>query len=405
MKVCFINTAGLAGSTGRLCASLMNEVGKDRGSSLLVAQQARFPESFRNQGFGIFGGKLSYKYHRVATFLDGGDGFKNNGGTRKIIRVISQFRPDIIHIHNVHGTFLNFDVLSRYISERKIPAVYTLHDTWVVTGRCACFFDCNLWKSGCGSCPHRNFYPRSLFDFSKYFFSKKHSSLERILPYTTFVAPSDWLKNIFSFSYPNARIMTIRNGVDRHLFSPSQEQFAPIVSFGRGRKIIGGAANAFNSTKGIDDLCYLASQLDSTKYAVCVLGAETTKEMTKNLLFIKKTSNLNELSAFYNSIDLFVNPSKQDNYPTTHLEALASGTRVLTYHTGGADEMILSRDLGCSVPLRNRVELVKKAVELCLTPSSREFVSKNSHVLDLSDMADQYKQLYCSLVAGEKLAQ
>lgn len=401
MKVCFVNTAGPYGSTGNICCYLMASVVED-GDSLLVGQQKNLNKKIPGKYFGIFHGSASYKFHRIATFLDGSDGFRNSFGSKRIYREIKNFGPDLIHIHNLHGTFFNISFLSNYIAEFKVPVVYTLHDAWTITGRCAYFFSCEKWKVGCGKCPNKSFYPRSLIDRSEHFFKLKHSFIESISPCTVFVSPSDWLLGVFAESYPTANAVVIRNGIDRSVFRPTDVKDSEVFSFAEGRKIVGAAANAFNKTKGIDDLIYLSGKLDPSKYVVCALGAEKTHKISDNLLFIKKTNSKPKINVFYNTLDLFVSPSKQDNYPTTHLEALSAGTRVLTYKVGGADEMIVSNSCGASVPSGDIKSMVSKTIDLCDRPVSKKVVSQNCGVLDTSEMVDKYLNLYSSLLSKPK---
>lgn len=345
MRVLQINTLANSGSTGRIAEEI--------GSVLL----ANGHESYIAFGRGLPTSKSklirigtqfdNYTHGLKSLFLDR-HGFGSAAATNKLVVEIQKIKPDVIGLHNLHGYYLNIEILFNYLKNANIPVIWTLHDSWSYTGHCT-FYDsvnCSKWKSCCYACPKKNKYPSSfLFDQSKRnYLDKKFlfSQLEKL----HLVTPSKWLANEVSQSFlTSKRLSVIHNGVDLDVFNIYSNSdcldFKKRFDLDLSKKIILGVANIWDKRKGLDDFLKLRSIL-SDDYFIVLIGLKTNqiKALPKGIYGIRRTENLQDLSLWYSIADVFVNPTYQDNFPTTNLESLACGTPVITYNTGGSPEAI-----------------------------------------------------------------
>ncbi|GAP44988.1 glycosyltransferase [Lentimicrobium saccharophilum] len=291
------------------------------------------------------GSGFDQSLHGITTRLFDMHGFGSRFATVRFVKKVSLINPDLIHLHNLHGYYLNIEVLFNYLKKIQKPVIWTLHDCWPFTGHCS-YFDyvgCNKWKSECYSCPNRMAYPRSLVvDNSRVnFIKKKHlfSGLEKL----TFVAPSAWmaglLKQSFLSGYP---VEIIHNGVDVNVFRPSRQREKLKRRYGvSGRNVILGVASIWDRRKGLSDFIKLSSMLSEDQVIILVgLKKSQIKDLPGNVIGIRRTESLNDLAELYSMADVFVNPTFVDNFPTTNIEALACGTPVITYRTGGSPEAV-----------------------------------------------------------------
>lgn len=132
--------------------------------------------------------------HAFLTRAIGIQGYGSKASTRCLLWLIRQWKPDILHFHNIHGYYLNLGI-ARAIGRLGIPVVWTLHGGWPLTGRCAYFFNCSRWKIGCGQCPNLRSYPRTYFDTSRIMWRKKRELLGGVWN-PVIVTPSQWLANL-----------------------------------------------------------------------------------------------------------------------------------------------------------------------------------------------------------------
>lgn len=345
MKVLQINTTVNSGSTGRIA----EEIGH------LLIQEGH--ESFIGYGRGInrsksallkIGDKWDQGIHGLESRIFDNHGFASKSATINFIKAIEQINPDIIHLHNIHGYYLNIEVLFNYLRKSNKPVVWTLHDCWSFTGHCSFFnyANCFRWKTGCYSCPNKKEYPASwIIDNSKNNYLKK-KELFTSLSSLTFVTPSIWLSDYLKDSYfKNYPVKVINNGVNISVFN-SQKNTGTIKAQYNipAKKIILGVASLWNKRKGLEDFIQL-SKLISDKEVIVLVGLEKNliENLPSNIIGIARTEDVGELAALYTAADVFVNPTYVDNFPTTNIEALACGTPVITYNTGGSPEAIDER--------------------------------------------------------------
>lgn len=282
------------------------------------------------------------KFHGVYTRITDKTGFASWNATRELISKLDEIRPDIIHLHNIHGYYLNIEILFNYIKKKKIKVVWTLHDCWPMTGHCAYFdmVECDKWMYGCSHCEQKNTYPASnVMDSSAWNWKKKKSLFSGLNAYI--VTPCFWLKEIVQKSYLcEYPTRVIYNGIDTDIFRPQYNEELRKKYSPDGKPIVIGVASEWTERKGLADFIQLAKEYQNIHFIVIGVNTKQIKKLPKELTGVCRTSNIDELVAFYSIADVFFNPTYEDNFPTTNLEALACGTPVVTYDTGGSYEVI-----------------------------------------------------------------
>ena len=283
----------------------------------------------------VISDNIGVKFHGMYTRLLDKTGFASRRATKKLLRRLDEIKPDIIHLHNIHGYYLNIELLFNYIREHNISVVWTLHDCWPLTGHCAGFdmCGCKKWKTGCFNCEQLGTYPASKgLDNSKWNWNKKKdlfTNLNLII-----VTPSQWLRDNVMKSYlRDYRCEVINNGIDLNIFKSADKcemKKAQKKYNLDARKIVLGVASEWTPKKGLFDFIKLSEMMQDIQFVVVGLTERQIKEMPQNIKGIKRTENQRELAALYTIADVFFNPTYEDNFPTTNLEALACGTPVIT---------------------------------------------------------------------------
>ncbi|UJH67024.1 glycosyltransferase [Allomuricauda sp. SCSIO 65647] len=336
-----INSVVNTGSTGRIA----EDIGKVAINHGWHSHIAHGRHGNRSESITIkIGNKLNNYFHVINTRIFDNHGFSADLATKSFIRKIEELQPDIIHLHNLHGYYLNVKALFEYLATKPIPIVWTLHDCWSFTGHCAYFdlVNCQKWKTECSDCPQKNNYPASfVFDRSKenYYLKKKlFNSLENL----TLTPVSYWLKSLLADSFlSDLPTKVMHNGIDLKKFTvkPSgnfKNKYKPNNEF-----VILGVANPWSPRKGYADMLKLSKKVGEDEKIIMVgLDKDKAKGLPKNIIGIEKTESLDDLAKLYSLADVFINPTYQDNFPTTNIEALACGTPIITYDTGGSPEAI-----------------------------------------------------------------
>lgn len=310
---------------------------------------------------------------------------------------LKEIKPTIIHMHMVNAWFLNFPLFIHYVNSHNIPIVWTMHDCRAFTGRCAYFDEigCKKWKNGCKNCQQEKLYSPALlhneglqWKIRNYYFNK-FSDLY-------IVTPSKWLAGLirqsFLRKYP---LMTINNGIDLSLFAKQTKTGLKEEIGIKEKKLILGIAANWEYRKGLDYFVFLSQNLASDKYAVVLVGNIPDGNIPKyeKILQLPRTKSSEELVRLYQSADVFVNPTLADNFPTTNIEALASGTPVVTFNTGGSGESIDS-SCGAIVETGNYCALLNAVVMVCNNHSiNSETCRKRASLYSLSQY-EQYVHLY-----------
>lgn len=311
----------------------------------------------------------STAWHGIETRLFDRHGLASSHATRQFVRKIEKISPDVVHIHNIHGYFLNYQILFDYLSKAGIPVVWTVHDCWLYTGHCYyySFAGCDRWQTGCHHCPQKKEFPTSLFcDRSRRNFEDKKAAFTSMpLDRMIIVPVSEWIRNEMRRSFLNAYpFRVIHNGINTDIFNIYDDRQVR-TAFGLGdRHILLGVASIWSREKGLDDFIRMAGMLNEDEVIVLVgIKPEDRKRLPDNVVGIARTENIRQLAELYAAADVFVNPTWQDNYPTVNMEAIACGTPVVTYRTGGSVEVI-TPSTGMIVEQGNLNELLKSIREI-----------------------------------------
>lgn len=285
----------------------------------------------------------------LRTRMDGRAGFHSRIATRRLLGRLDEIKPDVVHLHNLHGYYLNVQALFDWLAKSECRVEWTLHDCWPFTGHCAYFTyaKCGQWKCHCAldnPCPQLNTYPKT---YSRYSCASNFKDKQRIFTSIspdrmTLIAPSQWLADLVAESFLNKYTVEIRhNSIDAEIFKPMPSDFRLKHGIGN-RFMILGVATPWTERKGLHDFIRLASELDSTKVAIVLVGLsdEQISQIPEGIVGLKRTDSPRELAGIYSTADIFFNPTVEDNYPSVILEAEACGTPVLTYDVGGCAEGI-----------------------------------------------------------------
>lgn len=349
MKLLQINVTANSGSTGRIAEDI-GLLAESNGWESYTAYGRRNNNS-KNKPIRV-GNDFDIKVHGLLTrvFDNHSFGLSSKKATKEFIKEIDKIKPDIIHLHNIHGYYINSKVLFEYLSKLNIPIVWTFHDCWSFTGHCAHFdfIGCEKWKTACYSCPLKKSYPASfVFDRSKKNYIEKRKLFNSVKN-LTIVPVSNWLGDLVKGSFLSSNsVKVIQNGIDINIFKPSINNIETKGKFGlKDEFILLGLSGVWNKSKGLDDFIKLSALIDkNTKIILVGLSQEQIDKLPNNIIGIRRTENINQLADLYSMADLFLNLTYNDTFPTTNLEALACGTPILTYKTGGSIEAV-SEDTG-----------------------------------------------------------
>ncbi len=340
-----------------------------------------------------------YEHYAENILLDN-EGLASRHATKKFLRQVDEIKPDVVHLHNIHDHWLNYQMLFKYLADRNIPVVWTQHDQWATTGHC--MFNrcgCERWKEECHDCPISKWYS---LDCSRRNYQLKKKLLANI-PSLTIVPVSEWLgDNIRQSHLKNRPIKVIHNGIDIHTFSPQPTNAHERYGIDKDKNIILGVAAIWDERKGLNDFYELAKCLDKDKFAIIIVGQLTEEIKQVNgcqIVFVGRTQNALELAQLYSSASVFVNPTYQDNYPTTNLEAIACGTPVITYRTGESPEVI-DDGTGIVIEQGDVAGLAKAVYKLSAANYKDSCRQKAISEFDSTKCFNPYVILYNKLIGG-----
>jgi len=394
MKIVQINTVTGTGSIGKIMVGIYKVAERNGEEPIIYYGRRKAPDGLHATKIASHAGVA---FHVLRGLFLGNSGFGSNYDTKRLIRMLEAEKPDVIHLHNIHGFYLNIEILFRYLKNSEIPIVWTLHDCWPFTGHCA-YFDyvgCNKWKKECYQCVQkRTAYPYSLiFDRSRENYNRK-KELFTGLKNLYIVTPSHWLQELvqtsFLSEYP---VRVIPNGIDLNQFKPMDTD--------QEEKIILGVANIWEQRKGLIYFEQLSNYLKENEI-IYLVGVnkkqqmELQKKERKGLLpsgkikTICRTENQQQLAQLYAKAYVYVNTTLEDNFPTTNLEALACGTPVITFDTGGSSE---SLDYSCGIVVPQKdVAALYRAIRT-IKPDAKA-CRHRAQMFSLQDRFGDYLSLY-----------
>jgi len=340
MKIVQINAVYGVGSTGRIARDIsraLTEQGHE--AHVFWAIECRRDEYAR---FTRIGNTLDHKLHALLRRLDGRQGWHSKAATRKACREIAALNPDVVHLHNLHSNFIHLPILLRFLAEKKIPTLITLHDGWMYTcGFCAHHFyhNCEEWGKGCADCPavpvHRRKSGERMYQQKKELYARiPHLAVNGVSRWTAEEARSSMLGCADPIRY-------IYNWVDTDLFCPQtnsdkvREKYA-IPSY---HKLILGVSQGWSERKGLMEFVRLAREMKDSA-TVLLVGEDNGVPRLPNLRCIGFTNDRQELVELYSAADLFVNPSRAETFGLVTAESMACGTPVVAYDNTGASELV-----------------------------------------------------------------
>ena len=354
-----------------------------------------------------FGSKFENKISAVLSRLSGIQHVYSVFVTLQLIPMLKKFEPDLIHLHNLHLWVINVPMLFKYIKKNNIKVIWTLHDCWAFTGQCPHFtmIGCDLWKTGCHNCPQIKVYPSSIVDNTKIMWKLKRRWFNGVNN-MTIITPSQWLANLVKKSYLGGYpIKVINNGIDLNVFRPVASNFRSKYDL-NDKFILLGVAFDWGRSKGLDVFCELSKKLDKTKYKIVLVGTDDSidKMLPNSIISIHRTRDQNELAEIYSAANLFVNPTREDTYPTVNMEAIACGTPVLTFRTGGSPE-IPDNQTGCVVSVDDIDEMERQIIRICTENIyKRENCVNRAKFFDANLKFREYIDLYDKLASDGGLA-
>ena len=395
MRVFQLNAFCGVKSTGRIASEIAKLVAEDGGECRIGYGVPGISDDSQPYAYRI-GTPVSRKFHAVIRKLFDAEGYGSFWATRKLIQDLNAFRPDLIHLHNIHGCYLNFGLLFRYLSKAEIPVVWTLHDCWPFTGHCA-YFDysgCQKWQHECSHCPQQRNYPVCIgLDGSRRNHRNKKKWFSK-LKNLTFVAPCQWMTKPLAASFMGKYpVRVIVNGVNLDVFHPVESQLRSQYHL-EDKKVCLAVASEWDERKGLTYIIQAAEKLDdSYRFVVIGLESEQIRLLPSNVIGLERTSSTEELAAWYTTADCFVNPTLEDNMPMVNLEALACGTPVVVFETGGCPEAI---DPSCGIVVKqgHLDEFCRAIQTLCEQKEMGDCCLNRAKHFDCKATFQSYLELY-----------
>lgn len=362
MKLVQINMSCGSGSTGKICIAVSRLL-TEKGIENYIMY------SLGNSDYSLgrrYMERREVKLQALRSRILGNYGFNSKKATGRLIAMLDEIGPDVVHLHNLHAHNCQLETLFTYFKEKNVKIYWTFHDCWAFTGYCPHYdmIGCDRWKTGgCQNCPQKGRYSW-FFDKSRELFEKK-KELFTGLPMTV-ITPSHWMAEQVKQSFLNIHdVKVIHNGINLEIFRPRESDFRRRYGIGEDRYVILGVSFGWGERKGLDVFVELSKRLDD-RFQLVLIGTDddTDRQLPSNVISIHRTQNQIELAEIYTAADLLVNPTREENYPTVHMEALACGTPVLSFATGGCAEM-LDDTCGMTVPKNDVVAMEHAAVAIC----------------------------------------
>lgn len=290
----------------------------------------------------LIGNKLDHKIHALVSRITGFQGYHSKSATRMLVRRLSECKPDVVHLRNLHESFIHLPMLLEYLAREDIATVVTLHDCWFFTGNC-CYYTkckCNKWQQQCGACPELNKMSNWLYDPAKKIFLDKKMLFESI-PRLAVIGNSEWTTEQARQSFlKNASIIKrIYNWIDLESFSP-QETTAVRAKLGLTNqdKVLLGVAQRWTNKKGLGIFIALAQRLPQYKFLL-IGHLPASVVIPANIITIPPINNITTLAEFYSLADVFINPSEEETFGKVSAEALACGTPLIVNNATANPEL------------------------------------------------------------------
>lgn len=391
MKIVQINATCGVGSTGKICVAVSEQLSKKGIENYIFysAGSSDYPLGIK------YANETIVKFQTLVSRIFGNYGFESKGITKRLIKELEKIKPDIVYIHNIHAHNCNFEMLLDYIKKNNIKTYWTFHDCWAFTAYCPHFdmIGCDKWRTGCYGCPQRKQFSW-FFDRSAYLYNKKRAAIKGVD--LTVITPSKWLAGLVKESFfKDFPVKVINNGIDLNIFKPTKSDFRKKYAL-ENKYIVLGVAFGWGKRKGLDVFCELAKRLDGEKYKIVLVGTNDNidKLLPENIISIHRTANQTELAEIYTAADIFANPTREEVLGLVNLEALACGTPVVTFDTGGSPECI---DETCgAVAAKNDIGgMYNEIIRICETkPYDYESCIQRAKAFDKNNKFREYVNLW-----------
>jgi glycosyltransferase involved in cell wall biosynthesis len=321
------------------------------------------PEKYQKYAVRI-GSGFDNKLHALMTRVLDAHGFGSASATYRFLKWADEYDPDIVWLHNIHGYFIHVEKLFTWIKSRpNMQVKWTLHDCWAFTGHCShfAFVGCQQWKTHCSRCPQKRLYPSSLMkDNADNNFARKRLAFTGVAN-MTLIAPSNWLAGLIKQSFMKEYPVEVHyNTINTEVFKPTPSNFRERFSL-KNKRVILGVASMWGERKGLFDFIKLAELLDE-RYAIVLVGLDEKqmKHISKKIIAIGRTNSTQELAEIYTAADLFVNPSKEETFGLTTIEAQACGTPAIVYKDTACEEVVEKQG---GIAVEQNIEALKNAIE------------------------------------------
>ena len=397
MKVLQINSVCGKGSTGRIAVQISDYLNQHHVENYIAYG---FGKSDRPNTL-CFGNSLDAHLHSFMSRKLGWQGKMSHIPTWRLIRYMECINPDIVHLHNIHGHYLNYKMLFQYLKKKNCQVVWTFHDCWPVTGKCAHFTEvkCEKWKTGCFECPQLDRYPDSERDRSRKSYLEKKGAFTSI-PNLHIVTVSNWLKSVAEASFLcKADIRCIYNGVDTERFSFYKSSIREQYQL-QGKFIILSVASVWNKGKGLDQFITLSKRLQEDEIIVLIgVTPDQQKCLPENVIGIPAVSDQTVLAQWYSAADVYINFSIEETFGLVVAEAMACGTPAIVMNSTACPEVVDS-DTGFVVePLeinaaQDAIEMIKTRGKEIYSPKCKERIQQ---LFSLELMQRRYYELYKKL--------
>ena len=390
MKIVQLNVTYGSGSTGKIVLSVSELLDNEN-----IENYVLYSSGNCDKPNGIkYSTPSSIKIQTIIARLFGNYGFEAKRTTKRLVANLEKIKPDILHIHNIHSHACNLEMLFNYVKKNNVKVYWTFHDCWAFTGYCPHFdmIGCDKWKTECKNCPQKSIYSW-FFDRSKQNFGKKKKLFENLD--LTIITPSQWLANMVKESiFKDYPVKVINNGIDLSVFKPTESDFRKKYTC-EDKFLLLGVAFGWGRRKGLDVFIKLSKMLDDS-FKIVLVGTndDIDKQLPDNIISIHRTANQKELAEIYTAADLFVNPTREDTFPTVNIESIACGTPLITFKTGGSAE-IIDDTCGFAVSKDDIQALCGEIVRIYNEkPFSSENCLKKAENFDMNDKFKEYVELY-----------
>lgn len=336
MKVIRINAIYAKSSTGRTALQL-DEGLKKHG----IESKTACPAGLGGEGTIAIGSPADVRIHSLEARLFGDPGYHSRPATRRFLRRLEEERPDIVHLHNLHGNFIDLPMLFGWLSENRVPTVVTLHDCWWFTGRC-CHYTvdgCFGWEKACGSCPRlKKDIPSWFFDRSSRMLADKEKwfgSLDKL----AVIGVSDWITGEAKRSIlKNADIIErVYNWVDTDVFRPTQSDIRKEYGL-EGKFILLGVSYGWTAAKGLNELKALSEALPEDMRLVLIGGLPAGYDAGE-IINVPVTDDQRRLAEWYSAADACISLSPEESFGKVSAEALSCGTPIIVLDSTASPEL------------------------------------------------------------------